>query len=125
MAERHMAEGVCRYCGQVHMVEIHGKETKEQIDLWAEEKCDCADAKGARRKKKANEKAVENIEGIAGTEQETGIREILIKGLEYLEEQKIERVQVKMANRVYTVEEGKEGRIKVSLKITQKKELLN
>ncbi len=41
--------GACHYCGQVYQFETDGRATEEQLDSWAEEKCDCIDARIKKR----------------------------------------------------------------------------
>ncbi len=58
--------GACHYCGQVYQFETDGMVTEEQLDEWAEEKCDCIDARiNKKRRGKANNAKVE-IENLLG-----------------------------------------------------------
>lgn len=49
--------GACHYCGQIYQFETDGRATEEQLDKWAEEKCDCVNAQITRRKMKTADKA--------------------------------------------------------------------
>lgn len=58
--------GSCQYCGQVHQFETGGMCSQEQLDEWASEKCDCGEAKEARKMKEQEVKAEINIGKLFG-----------------------------------------------------------
>lgn len=74
MAEekKEMPEGVvvqygnCRFCGQTVAINGIREEDEEILDKWATDKCDCSEAKEERERKKAEEKAVQNVKKLFG-----------------------------------------------------------
>ena len=74
MAEekKEMPEGVvvqygnCRFCGQTVAINGIREEDEETLDKWATDKCGCSEAKEERERKKAEEKALENVKKIFG-----------------------------------------------------------
>lgn len=85
--------GACHYCGQVYQFETDGRATEEQLDEWAEEKCDCIDARiSKKRRKKANNAKVE-IENLLG-EGYPEACEVLKAGIDLIVEEKASKVVI-------------------------------
>ncbi len=85
--------GACHYCGQVYQLETDGRATEEQLDKWAEEKCDCRDA---RVKKKRKERAVTakfEIENLFG-EQYTEACRVLKTGIDLITDEKASKIVI-------------------------------
>lgn len=56
-----MQQGSCKYCRQIHQFETIGLSKEADLDDWATERCDCAEAQYHTQKKKSLEGAKENI----------------------------------------------------------------
>ena len=75
--------GACRYCGQIYQFETDGRATQEQLDRWAEEKCDCMEAGIERKRAERANEAKENIVELAG-ESHTEAAEVICRGIDLL-----------------------------------------
>ncbi len=85
--------GACHYCGQVYQFETDGRATETQLDKWAEEKCDCIDA---RIKKKRRERAAEakfEIENLFG-EQHPEACKVLKTGIDLITDEKASKIVI-------------------------------
>lgn len=58
--------GFCQFCGQSYQLETSGMCGQGLLDEWATEKCDCSEAKEARKMKEQEIKAETNIEVLFG-----------------------------------------------------------
>lgn len=85
--------GACHYCGQIYQFETDGRATEEQLDRWAEEKCDCTAAKIEQKKRKKAEQAKEKICQLFH-EGYPEVASLLISGVDMLIEGKAVKVTV-------------------------------
>lgn len=58
--------GTCKFCGQTVHLQMITEQPEEVLDELASEKCDCVEAKEERERKKAEEKALENVKKLFG-----------------------------------------------------------
>lgn len=85
--------GACHYCGQIYQFETDGQATEEQLDKWAEEKCDCTAARIERKKREKAERTKEKISQLFH-EGYPEAAAILISGVDLLIEDKAVKVTV-------------------------------
>lgn len=113
--------GACRFCGQIYQFETDGAATEEQLDRWAEEKCDCIDAKVERRKREKGEKAKKDLKELLGEKYEDTY-EILAQGIDMIIRYKAQKITVDTGkNGKVSVSETAKGGIKVEVSQTVKK----
>lgn len=113
--------GACHYCGQVYQFETDGRATEEQLDKWAEEKCDCVDAQITRRKMKTADKAKEKMEELfEGNFQEE--RELLCKAVDLIVADRITKAAIATGNGIkMSVVINAKGNIKTEITQTKKR----
>lgn len=113
--------GACHYCGQIYQFETDGKATEEQLDKWAEEKCDCVNAQITRRKMKTADKAKKKMEELfEGKFQDE--REILCKAVDLIVADKITKAAIATGNGIkMSVGINAKGNIKTEITQTKKR----
>ena len=65
--------GCCRFCGQIYQFETDGRATEDQLDKWAEERCDCYEAKVAQKMTQRANEARDNIQELFGEKYESAL----------------------------------------------------
>lgn len=115
------AYGMCKFCGQSHILETVKEEKQDLLDVWATEKCDCEGAKRERKRIAAEEKATENIGELFG-EYDTGM--ILKAAVHSVAIGAIDKIQINIGHGVKAVMSmTSDDKIKVSKITTSTKEL--
>jgi len=88
--------GACRFCGQIYQFETDGAASEEQLDKWAEEKCDCLEARIANNKTRRCLEAEEALKQILGDKYEEyeEAAGIVVLGAELILQDKATKVMV-------------------------------
>lgn len=109
--------GECKFCGQTYQIETSGMCSQEQLDEWATERCDCGEAKETREMKKAEDKAVKNIEKLFG-QYDTGA--ILKAAVHSVAICAVDSVVVNVGNGVKaTLKLNSKGKVQVQKTVTE------
>lgn len=111
--------GACRYCGQIYQFETDGRATEEQLDKWAEEKCDCTGAEIDRKKRKRAEKAKEKLEELLGGNL-TEEREVMFQAIDLIVRDKIVKATIDVGNGI-KLSAGVNAKGSIKTEITQTK----
>lgn len=85
--------GACHYCGQVYQFETDGRATEEQLDKWAEEKCDCRDARVKKKRKERAAAAKFEIENLFGEQYPEACR-VLKTGIDLITDEKASKIVI-------------------------------
>lgn len=113
--------GYCKYCGQGHQIETSGTCTEEQLKEWATEECNCELAQDDKQRKKAEEKAHENIKKMFGNH-DTGA--ILKASVHAVMMEAVDQVTVVIDRSTKaTMKLNDKGKIKIEKTITEKNTL--
>lgn len=113
--------GACHYCGQVYQFETDGMATVEQLDKWAEEKCDCIDAKIRRNERSKAEKAKKKLDELLD-ENFSEERDVLYKAIDLMAQHKIVKCTVDIGKGVkLSVGLNTKGNIKTEITQTKKR----
>lgn len=110
--------GTCVHCKQIRAVEVPESWTQEDTDEYVVELCDCKTAKMYTERKRRNEKIDQTIDSIfregRGTPLPDEARELLKKAAKLITVHELEGCTLKLAGVTGTVNEGKDGVIKVT-----------
>lgn len=113
--------GACHYCGQIYQFETDGKATEEQLDRWAEEKCDCTNARIERGKKQRADRAKKKLEELLD-ENFMDEREILYAAIDLMVQDKVVKTTVDIGNGIkLSVGMNSKGSIKTEITQTKKR----
>lgn len=112
--------GACRFCGQIYQFETDGRATEEQLDRWAEEKCDCGDAIVNRNRRTKADAAKDNMREMAGERYEEAA-EVICGGIDLLVGLRAVKVTVNTGRGVkLSASVNSKGNIKTEITRTQK-----
>ena len=110
--------GTCVHCKQIRVVEVPESWTQEDIDEYVAEICDCTTAKMYANRKRRNEKIDQTVESVfregRGTPLPDEARELLKKAARLITAHELEACALKLNGVTGTVNEGKDGVIKVT-----------
>lgn len=97
--------GACRFCGQIYQFETDGNASEKKLDKWAEEKCDCYEAKVYQKMTQRANEARDNIQELFGEKYEAASG-ILALGVDLILENEATKV---------TIDTGKGEKLSVSV----------
>lgn len=108
--------GACKYCGQIYQFETIGLSKETDLDEWAVENCDCAEAQYHTQKKKSLEVAKKNISKFFEKIPEAGevAVTILNTAADAIDEDKIASLSINLGNGCKgKISQNSKGKIKV------------
>lgn len=85
--------GACHYCGQIYQFETDGRATAEQLDKWAEEKCDCTDARIRKKRRERAAVAKYEIENLFGEQHPEACR-VMKTGIDLITDEKASKIMI-------------------------------
>lgn len=115
--------GACKFCGQIYQFETIGLASGKNLDDWATEKCDCAEAQYHTERMKSLEGAKENIKKFFEKVPISGEIAITILNMaaSAIYEDKIESISVDLGNGCKgKISQNSKGKIKVERTDTRK-----
>ncbi len=110
--KENLREGVCKYCGQIRMVNAKPSIPQEDVNIIASKECDCFSAQMHRKRDRQYEKASVNIEKIFKDRPE--MAEILRCAARKIADEQIDVVTVKCGAITAKASVTGKGTIKIS-----------
>lgn len=113
--------GTCIYCGQTMILNTVGPASREQLDRWATEKCNCEEAKKANERVKMKRTAEDNIRNMF-REKYPETEAIMQAALPYVENEDVLKVSIDTGMGVKgTPSKTTKGTIKVEMATSSKR----